>query len=212
MAGQAVPGPASSSVAGTGVWWPRPYAVDDTSLPPPDAGAEGAARPDLALDLVRRAGAVADQRAIDDLFPDGEPVHRLLTEANTRVLHRIVAVHGWPGYRLVGPVGAEAALLIALDCEPVFFLRTLARLLHDAVRAGDAPAQHTALLADRIRVRQGCPQRYGTHVRTYPDGSHEVWPVDDVDLLPARRAEAGLPPLPEALLDTFRQRPAGDEH
>ncbi|MEU0990634.1 DUF6624 domain-containing protein [Streptomyces sp. NPDC005953] len=133
---------------------------------------------------------------IDSRYPGGEPVHRLLADSNARVLHRILLSHGWPGYGLVGVEGAEAALRIALDAEPVVFLRTLLRILDSAVRRGDAPQHYRALLLDRFCVREGLPQRYGTHVRPGADGGCEVWPVEDPVLLPVWRAEVGLPLLP----------------
>ncbi|MET8683602.1 DUF6624 domain-containing protein [Streptomyces sp. NPDC004732] len=161
----------------------------------------GVERADIAHDLCRRAEA-AQERWAERLprvqgVPDSLP-HELLDASNTRALHRIVAVHGWPGSQLVGVEGGEAALCIALRIsgdEPtaVPFVHTLLQLLGRAAERSDVPWAHWAQLYDRLCVLQGVPQAYGTQYLSGP-GRGGMYPVADPAGLDERRADLGLPP------------------
>ncbi|MFI1884838.1 DUF6624 domain-containing protein [Streptomyces jumonjinensis] len=180
-------------------WWDQPYRAED-----PVPCGDGAlvvpvpARPDLAADLIGRAQAARERRRADFLSRYGQSAHVLVNEANALALRRIVSVHGWPGSRLVGVRGAEAALSVALGVDRSFFLRTLLRMLDTAVASGDAPRVHQALVYDRMCVLEGRPQRYGTQFRSGRGGVREVWPVAEPELLDIRRADVGLPPAARA--------------
>ncbi|MFD7016677.1 DUF6624 domain-containing protein [Streptomyces sp. NPDC059928] len=154
-------------------------------------------RPDIAKDLRERAEATEKQWA--ELLPTlrGVPAelpHELLDRSNAQVLRRIVAAHGWPGLRLAGAEGADAALRLALRITDVPFVRLLLRLLCDAAQQGDATWAQWAHLYDRACVLEGLPQAYGTQTRTHP--------VADAAGLGARRREVGLPPLPDSPADS----------
>lgn len=112
---------------------------------------------------------------------------------NTRWLAQVIAIHGWPGARLVGPDGAHAAWLIAQHALPQQRAQWLP-LLQAAVKAGEASARDLAYLEDRVRTDTGLPQRYGTQwlVR---EGKRRLFPLDDPAVVNARRAMVNLPPL-----------------
>ncbi|MCO6493562.1 MAG: hypothetical protein J5I98_34395 [Phaeodactylibacter sp.] len=99
----------------------------------------------------------------------------------------------------MGRKGNEALWLIIqhapLDMQRQYFL-----LLQESVVEGESPAWHAAMLEDRILVRTGQKQRYGTQVRTDPEtGRPALHPVEDIEGLDARRREAGLEPLEDYL-------------
>jgi Family of unknown function (DUF6624) len=102
----------------------------------------------------------------------------------------------WPGHRLVGADGAEAAWLIAQLGDLGLQRRALEHLEH-AVDAGDAPAAHFACLDDRVRMATGRPQVYGSQLVTGEDGTVRPWPIEDPDGVDERRSRVGLPPLAE---------------
>ncbi|MGW2225638.1 DUF6624 domain-containing protein [Streptomyces formicae] len=174
---------------------------DPTALSP--AGAGCAQRPDISKDLRERAEAAEQQWAQRlPTLPD-VPValpNELLDRSNAQVLHRIVAVHGWPGFRLAGAEGADAAVHLALRITNVPFVRLLLRMLGDAAQAGDATWAQWARLYDRACVLEGLPQAYGTQARTDCGETHR-YPIADVAGLSARRREVGLPPLPDSPAD-----------
>jgi hypothetical protein len=62
-------------------------------------------------------------------------------------------------------------------------------------------AQHIAFLHDRICIRQGKPQRYGTQSR--PRAGSEDWelfPLEDANAVQLERKRIGLEPLEAHLL------------
>ncbi len=102
----------------------------------------------------------------------------------------------WPGRRLVGDDGAQAAWLIAQLGDLGLQQRALGHL-ELAVDADDAPAAHYACLDDRVRMAAGRPQVYGSQMVTADDGTLRPWPIEDVANVDARRSRVGLPPLAE---------------
>ena len=131
---------------------------------------------------------------------------------NADALAEIVDEHGWPGTRLVGEDGCEAAWLAAQHAiSRPEHQRAFLAALEDAVRRGDAPPRHQACLEDRIRFNERRPQRYGTVLDWGPDGELTAGPVEDPAGLDARRAAVGLPALADALAAAMsRARQAGE--
>jgi hypothetical protein len=104
-------------------------------------------------------------------------------------------LEAWPGRRLVGDDGAEAAWFIVQRGDVELQRRALA-YLEVAVDWEDASPAHYAFLVDRIRMREGRAQIYGSQFVRSPDGDTLVpWPVEDVDRVDERRARVGLTPL-----------------
>lgn len=128
---------------------------------------------------------------------------------NTRWLGELVDARGWPGQSVVGEDGAQAAWLLAqhADRDPVLQEKFLAAL-RAAVRAGEASPAQLAYLEDRVRVRAGQPQLYGTQftVTGQEFGPH---PIGDPQNLDKRRAEAGLEPFAAYEARMRAGRPAG---
>jgi hypothetical protein len=143
---------------------------------------------DATRDRLAATGAL-----FDGYHPEMEAVHR----RNAAALRALIARHGWPGRRLAGDDGAEAAWRIAQHAigEPDF-LRAAWRLLEQAVAVGDADPAWAAMMEDRIRVFEGRPQRYGTQYDW--DDAGRMVPmvgVEEPDQVDARRAAVGLGPM-----------------
>jgi Family of unknown function (DUF6624) len=124
---------------------------------------------ELSAELLERAGR--DQAARMSLRPghrmeDWDTVVEPVDRDNTARLREIVDRHGWPGHRLVG---------------------------EDAVARDDASPADLAYLKDRVLMRRGEPQVYGTQYQIR-DGVLELWPVRDPSGLDQRRAALGLEP------------------
>ena len=100
----------------------------------------------------------------------------------------IIAKHGWPGWKLVGRDGAQAAWLLVqhADSDHALQVACLA-LLETAVDARDASASDYAYLYDRVAVAEKRAQRYGTQF----NGS-TPFPIEAPVTVDARRAEVGL--------------------
>ncbi|MFF1690605.1 DUF6624 domain-containing protein [Streptomyces sp. NPDC058254] len=122
---------------------------------------------------------------------------RIVDEANTRALARILETYGWPGITLVGQEAATAAWLIAQHAPLELQLRALP-LLAEAAAHGQAPAWHVAYLSDRILMRQDQPQVYGSQYCDRDDGQGmRLWPLVDPDRVDERRTTVGLGPIAE---------------
>jgi hypothetical protein len=123
-----------------------------------------------------------------------------LDTKNMARLAEIVAAHGWPGRSLVGEEASRAAFLIlqhaGLSSQKKYF-----PLLKRAASKGDARPADAAMLEDRILMREGRKQVYGTQVHSGPEtgGKLELYPLEDEGRVDERRAAVGLPPLAEYL-------------
>lgn len=112
---------------------------------------------------------------------------------STRVLREVATRAGWPGRSQVGEDGTTAAFLLAQHSPDLAFQKEVLARLH-AQPPGEVDPAHAASLHDRICIREGRPQRYGTQVG--PDGQPFALESGEVD---ARRAGVGLGPLADYL-------------
>lgn len=113
---------------------------------------------------------------------------------NTRWMQWVLARYGWPGRSLVGPAGAGAAFLLVQHSPDTTFQRHALQLLDSAVHRGEARAADYATLYDRVQLRAGRLQRFGTQARVV-GGKLVFDPIEDSADVDARRAKVGLPSL-----------------
>jgi hypothetical protein len=122
----------------------------------------------------------------------------LLDSANVDTLRAIVRQSGWPSLRRVGVPAAIAAFLVlqhaALDLQV-----ELLPVLERAVQTGDARSSDVAVLTDRVLMRQGKNQRYGSQLHQNPGEKLTVWPIEDEAHVDERRKGVGLEPLTDYL-------------
>lgn len=135
-------------------------------------------------------------------FPGGEPERdremAALDDIHTARLKQIVATVGWPDARHVGEDGAMAAWLIAQHTSDLEFLERCLPLMKASASRGELGRGLVALTTDRILVRRGKPQVYGSQFLDVRGGGPLVpHPIEDEANVDARRAEVGLPPLAE---------------
>ncbi|MFF0630402.1 DUF6624 domain-containing protein [Streptomyces sp. NPDC004296] len=158
-------------------------------------------QPGLAAELLRRVAADQHARGIREdgnhLPPDYERM-RTLDADNAAALRRIIRdCGGWPGHSLVGKEAAAGAWLIAQHGDLELQLTCL-DLLTLAVEQKEATREQLALLTDRVLMRQGKPQIYGTQYHLLHDGrGYRLWDVVDPEQLDRRRASVGLGPHAE---------------
>lgn len=119
--------------------------------------------------------------------------------ANMARLEEIIGKHGWPGVSLVGRQAAMAAFLI-MQHASLSQQEKYLPLVKAAADKGDVERAHLAMLEDRVLMRQGKAQIYGTQLWNDPStGELDLYPIEDSTNLDARRAEFGLPPISEYL-------------
>ncbi len=122
-----------------------------------------------------------------------------IDSTNTTWLKDYVARWGWPTSEQVGQEAVESAFLIVQHAvHDTTFMRTMLPSIREAHRRGDLDGGEVAMLTDRVRVKAGQPQIYGTQL-SLRDGKWLLDPLADSMHVDERRARMGLPPLAEYL-------------
>lgn len=159
------------------------------------AFAKSLKEPALRAELLQRMQRdQAIRRELD--FDNQEQLKEMarIDAENTAWMKGVIEKHGWPGNSMVGPDGALAAFLIVQHAPDQAFMAECLPRLEKAWKAGEAQANHVALMTDRVLMQQGKPQRYGSQFRMV-DGKLEAYPIEDEEHVDDRRKEMGLEPL-----------------
>ena len=106
----------------------------------------------------------------------------------------IIDKHGWLGPDEVGEQGASTLFLVIQHADYKTQVKYFP-LLADAVKKGKARPQDLGYLEDRILVKEGKEQIYGSQVRTNESGVNEFFSIKDEVNVNKRRASVGLGPL-----------------
>ena len=172
----------------------RPARAQQAS-PPPAAVLDSALLRDLlrlaAEDQAGRSGLAAAAARQDTAF-----LQRFVVADSLRSewLEALVGERGWPTPAQVGPAGVRAAwTLLQHSPDAAFQARMLPEVERAAAR-GELPRADVAMLTDRVLVKSGRPQRYGTSF-SVKDGRLVADPTEDLPGLAARRAAMGMPEM-----------------
>jgi len=139
------------------------------------------------------------QKGVSNIDPSVADRMTEIDSANTARMKEIVKQYGWPGPELVGVDGTEAAFLLVQHAEHAF-QKEMLPLVEAAYHQKKLQGQDYALLLDRVLVREGKPQIYGTQAKRFDQwkGHEPVFePIEDEANVDKRRAEVGLPSLAE---------------
>ena len=109
---------------------------------------------------------------------------------NLEAAYDVLQAHGFPGKESVGNIASIAVFLVFQHADLDHQKRFLPQM-EEAVAKGRIEPTYLAMLKDRIDVREGRPQKYGTQIAA--DGN--LAPVLDADRLNEWRSEVGLPPI-----------------
>lgn len=126
-------------------------------------------------------------------------IHRMNHDDSVRTtwLAARIGEFGWPGRRAFGDTAAGAAFLIVQHAvQDSAFQARMLPLLEAAAARGDADPKDVAMLADRIAVKRGRGQVYGTQA-SLSNGHIVLAPIDDSAHVDERRRALGLPSLAE---------------
>lgn len=168
------------------------------------SGLDGALQQQLAVDQAWFGDAVLTwlnlyPQATDDendMFFAVYHAEQCVTEdESVRLLRRVFKTVDWPDDARFGAGASHAAWVLAqhADHHPQVQKEALARLRR-AVEAGKAARSDYAFLQDRVQVRAGLPQVYGTQFRAMC-GGNRPYPILDEAHLDDRRKAAGLSPF-----------------
>jgi hypothetical protein len=105
--------------------------------------------------------------------------------------------HGWLGAQEVGQQGNLTLFLVIQHADSATQVQYLP-VMREAAKKGKAKPSQLALLEDRVALKQGRKQIYGSQIIRNPQtGQFSVQPLEDPDNVDKRRAAVGLPPLAE---------------
>jgi hypothetical protein len=176
------------------------YAVAQETHSP--AVANPALREELLKRLEKDQAIRNDMIAKGGAFQPGDALFQrmiAIDAENTARMKAVVRQYGWPGPKMVGKDGTEAAFLLVQHAEHSF-QKEMLPLVRSAYLAGKLRGEDYALLLDRVLVGDGKPQIYGTQARGLEKwiGHEPVFdPIEDEANVDLRRAEVGLPPMAE---------------
>lgn len=107
----------------------------------------------------------------------------------------ILDKHGWVGADKVGGQ-ANQTLFLVIQHADLATQQQYLPMMREAVVNKKASGSNLALLEDRIALREGRKQMYGSQIgRNKETGMYYVLPLEDPDNVDKRRAEVGLGPL-----------------
>lgn len=119
--------------------------------------------------------------------------------ANTAWLKAYVARWGWPTVAQIGKQAIGAAFLIVQHAvHDTAFMRAMLPAIEESRLRGDLDGGAVAMLTDRLEVKAGRPQIYGTQL-SLRNGQWVLDPIADSAGVDERRRRVGLPPLAEYL-------------
>ncbi|TRO96329.1 hypothetical protein FKB34_04550 [Glycocaulis profundi] len=113
---------------------------------------------------------------------------------STAFLKRVTGEIGWFTISDYGEEADEMAWLLAQHTPESAFMAEILDRLTVLARSGETNPRHYAYLHDRVAIRDGRPQRYGTQFSCI-GGRLVPREIEDRDEVDARRAELGMEPL-----------------
>lgn len=118
---------------------------------------------------------------------------------NLIAVTRILDDRGWLGADVVGGKGNQTLFLVIQHADIATQERYLP-MMRAAVAKGNANSASLALLEDRVLMRRGRRQLYGSQIGRDPEsGAYFLSPLEDPDHVDERRAGMGLGPLADYL-------------
>ncbi|MCB9361561.1 MAG: hypothetical protein H6588_09705 [Flavobacteriales bacterium] len=112
--------------------------------------------------------------------------------ANLIAVTKILDERGWLGANIVGGKGNMTIFLVIQHADSATQVKYLP-MMREAVKEGNAQPSSLALLEDRVALKQGKRQIYGSQIHTdQKTGEQYVAPLIDPENVDKRRAEVGL--------------------
>ncbi len=107
----------------------------------------------------------------------------------------IIENRGWVGKSVIGGQ-ANMTIWLVIQHAPIETQEKYLPLLQESVKKGESSGSHLALLEDRILMRNGKPQTYGSQIVSDNEtGKQIVYEIRDPEYVNQRRREVGLGPI-----------------
>ena len=118
-----------------------------------------------------------------------------IDERHTARLKKIFQDHSWPNKELVGVSGVGAAFILLQHSPDLKFQEEMLPYIKKSFDRGEGiQGSEVALLTDRVRVRNGNSQLYGSQFK-FEDGGLVYISIEDEENVDERRAKLGMPSM-----------------
>jgi hypothetical protein len=144
------------------------------------------------VELINKEGMKSDtvKKRLDEM--------NHLDSINLVKIEKILDEYGWLGFDKVGRMGALTIFLV-IQHSPLAVQQKYLPMMREAVKNKQAIAANLALLEDRVALREGRKQIYGSQIASDSTGRTFLQPLEDPDHVDERRSSVGLGPLAEYL-------------
>ncbi|MFP5261877.1 MAG: DUF6624 domain-containing protein [Blastocatellia bacterium] len=145
---------------------------------------------------LQAAGQEVRQRALASKYLDNninEEMDRI-DSLNTERLRRIMEANGLPGIDAVGVDGLRAVFLLIQQSPSIEFQKEMLPALKASADRGELAMEAYAMLVDRVLLKEGKRQAYGTQAE-FVDGKVALAPIEDEEHVDERRHKVGLIPI-----------------
>ena len=171
-----------------------PPALRTFEIPPPEDAVDPRRVEAVKAELQRRFEE--DKHATEsDQVSVAEALR--IRRSNTEWLKGVLGELGWIAAETFGSRTTFHAFIVIQHSDDLSLLRASMPYIEKEFREGDY-AQSFALLRDRLSIRLGLPQKYGTQITMDEEGPL-LYPLEDPSRVNQWLAELGLPPLEEYL-------------
>ncbi|HMT27896.1 MAG TPA: hypothetical protein PKD91_01320 [Bacteroidia bacterium] len=127
---------------------------------------------------------------------DSAAYMQFIDSTNLIQVEALIAKYGWMGRSFVGDRGNSALFMVIQHSDLETQLKYFP-LLQQSVAIGESRPSNLALMQDRILMRQGKPQIYGSQVVFNEAGEQVFYQIEDEKNVNVRRAKMGMQPLEE---------------
>ena len=127
----------------------------------------------------------------------------IVDSINTIKVKKILDERGWLGADVVGNRG-NLTLFLVIQHSDLETQEKYLPMMQDAVKNGNASPKHLAYLEDRVALKKGEKQIYGSQIMYLSEtGEAFVRPLIDPENVDKRRAEIGLGTMQDYLFTNF---------
>ena len=113
---------------------------------------------------------------------------RIIDSVNLNIVSEIINKYGWLGYSDIGIAG-NLAMFMVVQHSTLIVQEKYLPLIKNAVLLKRELPTHLAMLEDRIAVRKGDLQTYGTQIFTDSKNRKHIYPLNEPDSLFVRRKQ-----------------------
>jgi uncharacterized protein DUF6624 len=125
-------------------------------------------------------------------------IQKKIDAENQKIVSDILSRYGWPNRKEYGSIGPAQVVFLVIQHAPLAYQKQYYEIVKQAVESGSLMKNSFALFEDRLLVRQGKKQRYGSQVKVdQTSGAQEFYPIEDELNVDKRRKAMGLQPIAE---------------